>query len=104
MSIPSSTQLQSLDASRFFGNKLCGPPLIDNCTIKDVQPNTERKESKVSSGLNVDWFYVSMALGFFVGFGVVLGPLLLNRRWRDLYFQFLDQLEYKLRGVVLQTC
>ncbi|KAK7816653.1 receptor-like protein eix2 [Quercus suber] len=90
--IPSSTQLQSLDASSFFGNKLCGPPLIDNCTIKDVQPNIEKKECKAFSGVDVDWFYVSMALGFVVGFWVVLGPLLLNKQWRFLYFQFLDHL------------
>ncbi|KAK4569231.1 hypothetical protein RGQ29_004576 [Quercus rubra] len=90
--IPSSTQLQSLNASNFFGNKLCGPPLIDNCTIKDVQPNIEKKECKAFSGVDVDWFYVSMALGFVVGFWVVLGPLLLNKQWRFLYFQFLDHL------------
>ena len=68
--IPSSTQ--SLNASKFFGNKLCGPPLTDNCTIKDVQPNIENKECKVFSGLVVDWFYVFMALGFVVEFWVVL--------------------------------
>nr|XP_023877739.1 receptor-like protein EIX2 [Quercus suber] len=101
--IPSSTQLQSLDASSFFGNKLCGPPLIDNCTIKDVQPNIEKKECKAFSGVDVDWFYVSMALGFVVGFWVVLGPLLLNKQWRFLYFQFLDHLGYKLRGLVAQS-
>ncbi|KAM3704339.1 hypothetical protein ACJW31_04G168900 [Castanea mollissima] len=92
--IPSSTQLQSLDASNFFGNKLCGPPLIDNCTIKDVQPNTEKKECKAFSGVDVDWFYVSMSLGFVVGFWVVWGPLLLNKQWRFLYFQFLDHLGF----------
>ncbi|KAK4569234.1 hypothetical protein RGQ29_004579 [Quercus rubra] len=101
--IPSSTQLQSLDASSFFGNKLCGPPLIDNCTIKDVQPNTEKKECKAFSGVDVDWFYVGMAHGFVVGFWVVLSPLLLNKQWRFLYFQFLDHLGYKLRGLVAQT-
>ncbi|KAL4634646.1 hypothetical protein ACB092_04G215400 [Castanea dentata] len=101
--IPSSTQLQSLDASNFFGNKLCGPPLIDNCTIKDVQPNTEKKECKAFSGVDVDWFFVSMALGFVVGFWVVWGPLLLNKQWRFLYFQFLDHLGYKVTGLVAQT-
>ena len=103
--IPSSTQLQSLNASNFFGNKLCGPPLTDNYTIKDVEPNIENKERKVFSGLVLDWFYVYvfMALGFVVGFWVVLGPLLLNRQWRVLYFQFLDHQGYKLRGVVTQT-
>ncbi|KAK4559574.1 hypothetical protein RGQ29_008697 [Quercus rubra] len=101
--IPSSTQLQSLSASSFFGNKLCGPPLIDNCTINYVKPNIESKRSKDFGGLKVDWFFVSMALGFVVGFWVVLGPLLWNKQWRILYFQFLDHLGYKLSGVVAQT-
>ena len=59
---------------------------------------------QVFNGLNMGWFYVSMTLGFVVGFWFVLGPLLLNKQWRVLYFQFLDQLEYKLKGVVVQTC
>ncbi|XP_075671181.1 receptor-like protein EIX2 [Castanea sativa] len=101
--IPSSTQLQSLSASSFFGNKLCGPPLTDNCTINYVKPNIENKRSKGLGGHMVDWFFVSMAFGFVVGFWVVLGPLLLNKQWRILYFQFLDHLGYKLSGVVAQT-
>nr|POF21336.1 receptor-like protein 12 [Quercus suber] len=92
--IPSSTQLQSLSASSFSGNKLCGPPLIDNCSIDDVKPNTENKGS--SGGREVDWFYVSMTLGFVVGFWVVWGPLLMNKQWRIMYFQFLDRMGYKL--------
>ncbi|KAL4618409.1 hypothetical protein ACB092_06G008100 [Castanea dentata] len=100
--IPSSTQLQSLSASSFFGNKLCGPPLTENCTINYVKPNIENKRSKGFGGHMVDWFFVSMALGFVVGFWVVLGPLLWNKQWRILYFQFLDHLGYKLSGVVAQ--
>ena len=34
--IPLSTQLQSFNASDFIGNKLCGLPLSNNCTINDV--------------------------------------------------------------------
>ncbi|KAM3743833.1 hypothetical protein ACB098_06G004900 [Castanea mollissima] len=101
--IPSSTQLQSLSASSFFGNKLCGPPLTENCTINYVKPNIENKRNKGFGGHMVDWFFVSMALGFVVGFWVVLGPLLWNKQWRILYFQFLDHLGYKLSGVVAQT-
>ncbi|KAM4092251.1 hypothetical protein ACB094_06G024600 [Castanea mollissima] len=92
--IPSSTQLQSLSASSFIGNKLCGPPLTDNCTINYAKPDTKDKGS--SGGREVDWFYVAMAFGFVVGFWVVWGPLLMNRKWRITYFQFLDRMEYKL--------
>ncbi|KAL4618788.1 hypothetical protein ACB092_06G035200, partial [Castanea dentata] len=94
--IPSSAQVQSLNASCFIGNKLCGAPLIENCSIIDVKPNVENKRSKDFGGPEVDWFYVSRALGFVVGFWVVLGPLLLYKQGRIMYFQFLDHLGYKL--------
>ncbi|KAL4618782.1 hypothetical protein ACB092_06G034800 [Castanea dentata] len=92
--IPSSTQLQSLSASSFIGNKLYGPPLTDNYTINYAKPDTEDKGS--SGGREVDWFYVGMALGFVVGFWVVWGPLLMNRKWRIMYFQSLDRMGYRL--------
>ena len=92
--IPSSTQLQSLSASSFIGNKLCGPPLTDSCTINYANPDTKDKGS--SGGREVDWFYVGMALGFVVGFWVVWGPLLVNKKWRIMYFQFLDRMGYRL--------
>ncbi|KAM3744068.1 hypothetical protein ACB098_06G024000 [Castanea mollissima] len=93
--IPSSTQLQSLSASSFIGNKLCGPPLTDNCTINYAKPDTKDKGS--SGGREVDWFYVAMAFGFVVGFWVVWGPLLMNRKWRITYFQFLDRMDFILK-------
>nr|XP_023886893.1 receptor-like protein EIX2 isoform X2 [Quercus suber] len=98
--IPLSTQLQSLTASSFIGNKLCGPPLMDNCAVNDVKPNNENTRSKDTNGLKVDWFYVSMALGFVVGFWGVCSSLLLNKPWRIMYFQFLDHIGYKLKSVV----
>ena len=101
--IPLSTQLQSLSASCFIGNRLCGAPLIENCSISDVKPNVENKRGKDFGGPKVDWFYVSMALGFVVGFWVVLGPLLLNKQVRIVYFQFLDHLGFKLWGFVAQA-
>ena len=101
--IPLGTHLQSLNESSFFGIKLCGPPLTDNCTIKDVKPIFENKWSKHFHPLKLDWFYVSTALGFVVGFWVVLGPLPLYNQWRIMYFQFLNHLGYKLWSVVAQT-
>ena len=81
--IPLSTQLQSLTASSFVGNEICGLP-PNNYTINYVKPNTKNERSKDFGGLKVDWFYVSMALGFVVGFWVVWGPLLMNKHWRFL--------------------
>ena len=99
--IPLSTQLQSFNASSFIGNKLCGLPLSNKCTIDDVDPNNENKGSNHNGGLEVNWFFVSLALGFVVGFWGVCGPLLLSKQWRIMYFQFLDHMGYKLKSFVL---
>ena len=98
--IPLSTQLQSLTVLSFIGNKLCGPPLMDNCTVNGVKPNNENTRSKDTNGLEVDWFYVSVALGFVVGFWGVCCSILLNKPWRIMYFQFLDHVWYKLKSIV----
>ncbi|XP_031252558.1 receptor-like protein EIX2 [Pistacia vera] len=99
--IPLSTQLQGFDASCFAGNKLCGPPLQNNCTVPTTD-NRNRGE-KDDNEDKVEWFYVSMALGFVVRFWSVIGSLLFNRRWRYMYCQFLDRLQDKL-GSVLRKC
>ena len=67
--IPSRTQLQRYNASSFTGNELCGAPLARNCTAYSIfnhQSGDQEKDG--SENDEVNWFYVSMALGFFVGF------------------------------------
>ncbi|XP_024033644.1 receptor-like protein EIX2 [Citrus clementina] len=93
--IPSSTQLQSFGASSITGNDLCGAPL-SNCTEKNVlvpeDENGNGNEDDDDDG-GVDWMlYASTALGFVVGFGCFIGPLLISRRWRYKYGNFLDGL------------
>ena len=92
--IPLSTQLQSLNASCFVGNELCGSPLARNCTETSPTPGHEIGGGKDDEEHKVDWFYVSMALGFVVGFYSLICPLIFNRRWRYLYCRFLDGLGY----------
>ncbi|KAH9803646.1 hypothetical protein KPL71_001856 [Citrus sinensis] len=87
--IPTSTQLQSFDASCFIGNDLCGSPLSRNCTETVPMPQDGNGEDDEDE---VEWFYVSMALGCVVGFWFVIGPLIVNRRWRYMYSVFLDRL------------
>ncbi|XP_031248931.1 receptor-like protein EIX2 [Pistacia vera] len=98
--IPLGTQLQSFDASCYVGNDLCGPPLPQICTTTVPTPdyqNTDGNEHEV------DWFYVAMAPGFVVGFWSLIGPLLVNRRWRYVYCNFLDRLGDKVSSV-LRKC
>ena len=86
--IPLSTQLQSFDASSYIGNQLCGPPLTKNCSVVGATPDFGNKGDESE----VDWFYVSMVLGFVLGFWGVVGPLLFKKSWRIAYFRFLDRL------------
>ncbi|KAH9718113.1 hypothetical protein KPL71_022093 [Citrus sinensis] len=92
--IPLSTQLQSFDESCFLGNdNLCGSPLSKNCTENVSVPQVENGDEDDEE---VNWFIVSMALGFVVGLWVVIGPLIVNRRWRYLYSDFLDDIGEKV--------
>ncbi|KAF7147399.1 hypothetical protein RHSIM_Rhsim03G0185600 [Rhododendron simsii] len=86
--IPSSTQLQSLNASSFTGNALCGPPLTQNCSTNEAPPEGDDEEGVKS---DIEWFYLTAAFGFVIGFWIVVGPLLFKKSWRDTYFLFLDE-------------
>ncbi|CAN6543336.1 unnamed protein product [Malus baccata var. baccata] len=100
--IPESTQLQSLDRSSFFGNKLCGPPL-EKCS-------TTHGESSISSGdqknggigrlLEDGWLDLSLGLGFAFGFWSVLGSLLLNMPWSTGFLQFQNNIVSKLYAII----
>nr|GMD67398.1 receptor-like protein EIX1 [Ipomoea batatas] len=87
--IPSGTQLQGFNASCYVGNNLCGPPVSQNCSVGDGKiPKNKNEGDDDSSG--VGWFYVSMAIGFAVGFWGICGSLFLMEPWRIAYFKFLD--------------
>ncbi|KAL2967295.1 hypothetical protein AAZX31_16G167000 [Glycine max] len=91
--IPTGTQLQTFDASSFIGNNLCGPPLPINCSS-----NGKTHSYEGSDGHGVNWFFVSMTIGFVVGFWIVIAPLLICRSWRYAYFDFLDHAWFKLQS------
>ncbi|KAM2006671.1 hypothetical protein ACFX15_001689 [Malus domestica] len=77
-----TTRLQSFDPSVYAGNpQLCGPPLQNTCC------DEEEKNEPITWG-----FYVSVGLGFFVGFWGVFGSLIFVRPWRYSYFRFLNVL------------
>ncbi|WKA07240.1 hypothetical protein VitviT2T_025088 [Vitis vinifera] len=87
--IPLSTQLQSFDAFSYIGNaQLCGAPLTKNCTEDDESQGMDTIDEN-EEGSEMRWFYISMGLGFIVGFWGVCGALLFKENWRYAYFQFL---------------
>ncbi|KAG5629250.1 hypothetical protein H5410_000967 [Solanum commersonii] len=85
--IPLSTLLQSFDPMSFQGNKLYGRPLLVNCSLDGNIPNHKHEDDE-SDKVEVDWFYISMAVGFALSFWGVCGSLL---SWRHSYFCFLDR-------------
>ncbi|KAH0724589.1 hypothetical protein KY289_000488 [Solanum tuberosum] len=89
--------LESVDLSdnQLYGqipqrNKLCGLPLLVNCSSNGNIPN-HKYEDNESDKDEVDWFYISMAIGFALSFWGVRGLLLFKRSWRHAYFRFLDR-------------
>ena len=38
------------------------------------------------------WFFISMGMGFPVGFWAVVGSLALNKSWRNAYFWFINEI------------
>ncbi|KAL6290312.1 hypothetical protein ACE6H2_007822 [Prunus campanulata] len=88
--IPIGTQLQTFD-SAYGGNPLlCGEPLPRTCSEEEKgpgQPMLVNEDDK--DGLITQGFYISMGLGFAIGFWGVCGTLLINRSCRYTYFNFL---------------
>ena len=49
------------------------------------------------------WFYMSLPLGFVVGFWAILGPLAIKKAWRDADFLSLDSMKCKLSTILIFT-
>ena len=47
------------------------------------------------------WFYLSIALGFIVGFWAVCGSLLVKKTWRYIYFCFAYKMKDKLSVAIV---
>ncbi|GMI79162.1 hypothetical protein like AT2G34930 [Hibiscus trionum] len=93
--IPTSTQLQSFENSSYMPNHLRGPPVSKNCITKGVP--TDGGGSEESNGRSkVKGLYVSIVVGFVMGFWGVVAPLFFIRVWRHAYFQKLDHVGRKL--------
>ncbi|QHO44069.1 hypothetical protein HN51_009551 [Arachis hypogaea] len=95
--IPTSTQLQSFNASSYEENQdLCGPPLEKMCFKGKSRQTSSAKTKEDDHDPFYQAFYMSMGLGFFVGFWSIFGTILFNRFWRHAYFKFLNKLTNKV--------
>ncbi|KAL5550488.1 hypothetical protein UlMin_000664 [Ulmus minor] len=92
-SIPPGSQFQTFSADSFMGNEgLCGFPLIHNCANRVAGPNANYSDN----GSGIDWNFLSAEIGFIVGFGMLVGPLVFCRRWRKWYFECIDEIAFKI--------
>ncbi|KAB2059574.1 hypothetical protein ES319_A11G314900v1 [Gossypium barbadense] len=93
--IPTSTHLQSFDNLSYVGNHHYRPPLTKNCASKGI-PTDVANNGSSSEGNKVNSLYVSIALGFVMGFWGVVAPLFFIRSWRIAYYRMLDHICGKL--------
>ncbi|XP_047975960.1 receptor-like protein 11 [Salvia hispanica] len=89
--IPKGRQIQTFSAESFEGNPgLCGFPLNTNCTHTDVLSPREHEDVEVKR--EIEWEYVSAALGYVVGFGSIVWLLIFCRSFRHKYFGKIDEI------------
>ncbi|KAK7286835.1 hypothetical protein RJT34_22125 [Clitoria ternatea] len=99
--IPLGTQLQSFDGSSYIGNpQLCGAPLPKKCIQNGKSHSLKSMEHRDDDDDDwLSWFEMGMGIGFASVFWGLLGILLFVRRWRDAYFQGLDNLFLKVQRI-----
>jgi len=105
-------QFNTFDNLSYIGNpQLCGIPLSKICSsnesLGDPHCNTEEGDEEKQGiqkeeqhGFKIPSFYLSMGLGFIVGYCGFWGSLLLNKSWRYDYFRFLGNMNDKIYVMV----
>uniref|UniRef100_A0A7N0ZSV3 Verticillium wilt resistance-like protein n=1 Tax=Kalanchoe fedtschenkoi TaxID=63787 RepID=A0A7N0ZSV3_KALFE len=86
--IPTGPQFQTFTEASFMHNKgLCGFPLSTSCAKE-----AELDRSAAKPSLEVEWeVMISAEVGYAVGMGFVIMPLLFWPRWRMRYYEFLEK-------------
>ncbi|XP_062094215.1 putative receptor like protein 25 [Humulus lupulus] len=101
--IPSDNQIQTFPPESFVGNKgLWVFPLTGNYTKRVFSQNTT-KENDSKSENGIDWNFISVEIGFIVGFRVVIVPLVYCKRWNKRYFDRIDDASMRLFPQLYQT-
>ncbi|KAM6547076.1 hypothetical protein CsatB_027812 [Cannabis sativa] len=91
--IPTSPQLQARDETSYIGNpKLCGSPLLKKCQpAPPLHLGDEHKENE--DELITKGFFISLAVGFVVGFWGICFTLIFNKSLRYASLKFLNDVE-----------
>ncbi|KAL1542346.1 hypothetical protein AAHA92_26453 [Salvia divinorum] len=88
--IPNGRQLQTFSADSFRGNAgLCGFNLNISCSRSDGSDDSDLSSRQHEE---IEWEYVSTALGYVVGLGSIVWLLLFCRSFRERYFGKIDEI------------
>ncbi|XP_030937617.1 receptor-like protein 7 [Quercus lobata] len=95
--IPYIKQFATFSEGSYEGNKgLCGHPLKAECRSADRRPPAPFEDMHSKSRPLIDWNYLCVELGFVFGFGMVIGPLVLWKRWRIRYYKHADDIFFRI--------
>ncbi|KAM3302039.1 hypothetical protein P3S67_016541 [Capsicum chacoense] len=97
--IPTANQFNTFnDPSIYMGNPgLCGTPLPNKCKDdEETEPDHQETYHSSPSEFGEKGFFVSIGVGFVVGFLGVCATLIIKTSWRHAYFQFVGYLGDKL--------
>jgi hypothetical protein len=89
--IPTGTQLQSFEASSFEGNDgLYGPPLTEKLDgeRQDLRPHPACGRQDCSNDRN----FLNVELGFVLGLGIIICPIMFWKKWRIWYWKLVDKI------------
>ncbi|KAH7867117.1 hypothetical protein Vadar_029028 [Vaccinium darrowii] len=66
---------------------------VINKGCKETEPPTPTFDGRhsYSDEEEINWVYITATLGYTIGFGVIVGPLLCCKRWRRCYYKHVDQ-------------
>ncbi|XP_037494725.1 receptor-like protein 33 [Jatropha curcas] len=87
--IPRSTQLQTFSEDSFADNAgLCGAPLSDNCSDTNASPTEQQKNPRNE----FDWQFIVPGIGFGLGAGAVVAPLMFSKKLNKCYDRQIDKI------------
>ncbi|KAH6832399.1 hypothetical protein C2S53_007259 [Perilla frutescens var. hirtella] len=92
--IPKGRQFQTFSDDSFQGNSgLCGFPLNISCSSADDDDGdlSPQEDENVQSKKEIEWEYVSAALGYVVGLGSIVWLLLFWRSFREKYYGKIEE-------------
>ncbi|KAL0309995.1 UNVERIFIED_CONTAM: Receptor-like protein 33 [Sesamum radiatum] len=97
--IPQGPQFQTFSAASYEGNAgLCGFPVNISCNdkVRGGNSSPELQNGQLYPEKEIEWSYISAALGFAVGLASIIWLLQCCERWRKMYFGQIDRILLKI--------